>query len=149
MMINSPAMWEGVLATIGRADLIGHPEYSDVLWRNNHQSELHAMIEAWTSAHDKFGVMEAMARNGVPCGAVFDSQDLLTHPHLRARGMVTTIDHPTRGTLDVPGSPIRLADSPTTITRSPLLGEHNRDVYAELLGLNEADLAGLTRDGVI
>jgi formyl-CoA transferase len=63
--------------------------------------------------------------------------------------MVTTIDHPTRGTLDVPGSPIRLADSPTTITRSPLLGEHNRDVYGELLGLDEADLAGLSRDGVI
>ena len=149
MMINSPAMWEGVLTTIGRADLIGHPEYGDVQWRNNNQSELHAMIEAWTSAHDKFTVMEAMAGNGVPCGAVFDSRDLLTHPHLRARGMVTTIEHPTRGSLEILGSPIRLGDSPTTITRAPLLGEHNREVYEELLGLDAADLTGLARDGVI
>jgi formyl-CoA transferase len=149
MMINSPAMWDGVLTTIDRADLIGHADYSDVRWRNHHQAELHAMIETWTEARDKFTVMETMAANGVPCGAVFDSRDVLTHPHLRARGMITTIDHPTRGTLDVPSSPIRLGDSPTTITRSPLLGEHNRDVYGELLGLDEAELARLARDGVV
>jgi formyl-CoA transferase len=149
MMINSPAMWNGVLTTIGRADLIGHPEYGDVNWRNQHQAELHTMIEEWTGTRDKVTVMEAMAANGVPCGAVFDTRDILTNPHLRARGMITTIEHPTRGTLDVPGNPVKLADSPTAVTRSPLLGEHNRDVYGEILGLDETDLARLRHDGVI
>jgi formyl-CoA transferase len=149
MMINSRAMWEGVLRTIGRTDLIGHPDYGDLHWRNCHPHELHAMIEEWTAARDKYAVMDAMAANAVPCGAVFDTRDLLTNHHLRARGMVATIEHPTRGTLDVPGNPVRLADSPTTLTPAPLLGEHNREVYAELLGLDQAALDDLARAGVI
>lgn len=149
MMINSSAMWDGVLTTIGRAELIGHAEYGDVRWRNHHHPEVHAMIEAWTAAHDKFAVMKAMAANGVPCGAVFDSRDVLGDPHLRARGMVTTIEHPARGALDVPGNPVKLSDSPTAVTRSPLLGEHTREVLAEVLGLDDTELDRLARDRVI
>jgi len=149
LMVNSPAMWDGVLTTIGRTDLIGHPEYGNQRGRNHHPDELHAMIEEWTGARGKFAAMEAMAANGVPCGAVFDTGDLLSHPHLRARGMVATIDHPARGMLDIPGNPVKLDDSPTTVTRSPLLGEHNHEVYGDLLGLDGADLERLTRNGVV
>ena len=63
--------------------------------------------------------------------------------------MVATIEHPTRGTLDMPGNPVKLDDSPPTVTRSPLLGEHNREIYGDLLGLDAADLDRLARDGVV
>ena len=59
------------------------------------------------------------------------------------------MEHPTRGTFAMPGNPIHLSDSPTTVTRAPLLGEHNREVYEGLLGVPPADLAALRRDGVI
>jgi formyl-CoA transferase len=149
MMINSRAMWEGVLTTIGRADLIGHRDYDDVRWRNHHPAELHAMIEEWTGTRDKRAVMEAMAANGVPCGAVLDTGDLLADPHLRARGMIATFEHPVRGTMSIPGNPVRLGDTPTAVTSAPLLGEHNREVYGELLGLGGDDLDRLTSEGVI
>jgi len=149
MMINSRAMWEGVLTTIGRTDLIGNTDYDDVRWRNHHPAELHAMIEEWTAPRDKLTVMEAMATNGVPCGAVLDTGDLLTNPHLRARGMVASFEHPIRGTITMPGNPVRLADSSTTVTSPPLLGEHNREIYADLLGLDETEVGRLAREGVI
>jgi formyl-CoA transferase len=149
MMINSRPMWNGVLTTIGRTDLIDHPDYADLSWRNHHPAELRAMIEEWTGVRDKFTVMEAMAANGVPCGAVFDTSDILTNHHLKARDMVATIDHPVRGAMDIPGNPVKLTDSPATVTRSPLLGEHNREVYGEILGLDETDLARLAEAGVI
>ena len=149
MMINSRAMWEGVLTTIGRGDLIGHPDYDDLRWRNHHPAEIHTMIEEWTGAREKRAVMRAMAENGVPCGAVLDTGDLLSDPHLRARGMIATFEHPVRGTMTMPGNPVRLGDAPTTVTSAPLLGEHNREVYGELLGLADDDLDRLARDGVI
>jgi formyl-CoA transferase len=62
---------------------------------------------------------------------------------------VATVEHPDIGTFDVPGNPVRLDDSPTEVTRSPLLGEHNAEVYAELLGFGEEDLARLNSAGVI
>lgn len=145
----APAMWEGVLKTIGRADLLGDPEWSNPAWRAKHVDELRNVIEEWTRQRDKFEVMEAMEANGVPCSAVFDSEDLLGNPHLRERGMVTSIDHPERGAMDVLGNPIRLDQSPTTVSRSPLLGEHNDDLYGELLGMSSDDLDRLRAAGIV
>lgn len=144
-----PDMWDGVLKTIDRTDLIGNEDWSHPAWRSQNWDEVHELIESWTRERDKFAVMEAMGANGVPCSAVFDTGDLLTHPHLRERGMVASIDHPQAGTFDVPGNPVRLSASRTEVTRAPLLGEHDEEVYGELLGLGSDDLASLRSDGVI
>jgi crotonobetainyl-CoA:carnitine CoA-transferase CaiB-like acyl-CoA transferase len=63
--------------------------------------------------------------------------------------MIVDVEHPTRGTMPMPGSPIRMSDSPTEVTRAPLLGEHNAEVYGKLLGFGAEDLATLKRDGII
>jgi formyl-CoA transferase len=141
-------MWDGVLKSIDRTDLIGDKDWSHPAWRSQNWDEVHALIESWTSERDKWTVMETLGANGVPCSAVYDTGDLLTHRHMRERGMVQTMEHPA-GTYDVPGNPVRLSASPTEVTRAPLLGEHSAEVYGELLGLSEDDVAQLRADGVI
>lgn len=149
IVANGPVMWDGVLKTIDRPDLIGDEDWSSAAWRSNNWDEVHALVEAWTSDRDKFDVMRQMQANGVPCSAVFDTGDLLSDPHLRERGMVATIDHPEVGTFEVPGNPVRLDGSQTEVTRAPLKGEHTAEVYAELLGLAASDLDRLRGEGVI
>jgi formyl-CoA transferase len=63
--------------------------------------------------------------------------------------MLVDIDHPTRGRLTIIGCPIKMSASTTEVTRAPLLGEHNAEVYGRWLGLSEADVAALHRDGAI
>ena len=63
--------------------------------------------------------------------------------------MITTIEHPTRGSFTMPGCAVQLSDSPTEVKPAPLLGEHNADVLGKLLGLTQADLAGLKEDKVV
>jgi crotonobetainyl-CoA:carnitine CoA-transferase CaiB-like acyl-CoA transferase len=75
-------------------------------------------------------------------------KELLEDPDLRARGMIVAVEHPERGTFYTIGSPLQLSDSPVEVKRSPLLGEHNADVYGKL-GYDEAKLAQLRESGVI
>jgi len=74
------------------------------------------MIEAWTETRNKHEVMEIMAGAGVPCGAVLDSTEVLSDPHLRKAPLVTDLEHPRRGPYPMPGNPVRLSDSPTEVT---------------------------------
>jgi len=85
----------------------------------------------------------------VPCGAVLDSGDVLANEHLKARGMITTVEHPTRGAFTMPGCAVQLSDSPVELRPAPLLSQHNAEVLGALLGLTNADLAGLKEEGVV
>ena len=63
--------------------------------------------------------------------------------------MMVPVEHPQRGRFTMPGNPIHLSDSSTEVTAAPLLGEHNAEVYAALLGQSAADLASLRAEGLI
>ena len=99
--------------------------------------------------YNHFEVLETLAPVGIPCGAVLDSTEILADPHLRKRGMIVELEHPTRGTYPMPANPVRLSDSPTQLTRAPLLGEHNAEIYGEMLGYGSAEIEKLRRDRVI
>ncbi|MGH9639891.1 MAG: CoA transferase, partial [Bryobacteraceae bacterium] len=111
--------------------------------------EVAAIVGEWTAARDKHEVMRTLGAAGIPCGAVLDTTELLDDPHLRERGMIAKIEHPVRGALEIPGCPVRLDDSPAEISAAPLLGQHNAEVYGDLLGLSAAQLEALKNEGVI
>lgn len=149
MLATTREMWDNILKVIGREDLIGDPRYAEIPERKKRAAEVIAMIRAWTEKHDKFVVMEKMGKAGIPCGAVFDSGDVLSDPHLRERGMIVTIEHPTRGAMMMPGCAVQLEQSPREVRPAPLLGQHNQEIYHEFLGLSAGDLAELKAEGVI
>jgi formyl-CoA transferase len=149
IMATSREMWDNLLRAIDRTDLIGDARYAEMAERTKRFDEVYAFICAWTAKHDKLTVMERLGAAGVPCGAVFDSQDILSHPHLRERGMIVSVDHPVRGPVTMPGCAVQLTDSPVEVKPAPLLGQHNTEVYGELLGLTAGDLQRLEHDGVI
>jgi formyl-CoA transferase len=142
-------MWKALTKIVGRPELGDDPRYADRRDRVPFADEIDAMIEAWTEKRTKHEVMTSLAGAGIPCGAVLDSCEVLADPHLRARGFIVDLQHPTRGTYPMPANPVRLSASPTQMVRAPLLGEHNAEVYGALLGYGPAELEALRRDGVI
>ena len=142
-------MWRSLARIVGRPELGDDPRYADGRARVSHGDEVDALVEAWTEKHTKHEAMEKLGAAGVPCGAVLDSAEVVTNRHLIDRGMIVTIEHPQRGRMAIPGNPVRMSDSPTEVTRAPLLGEHSAEVYGKLLGFDAAAVEALKKDGVI
>ncbi len=140
-------MWHPLLRAMGRDDLIGDARYETQDARWTHKAEVDALVEAWTMQRTKHEVMQLVSGAGVPCGACLDTGEVLVDPHLKARDMIVEVDHPQRKFVTV-GNPIKLSASKTTITPSPLLGQHRDEVLREL-GYGDEDIKALAKDGAI
>ena len=149
LITTTPSMWESLFRAIGRPDVLTDQRFADQRGRNRRFDELFEIIATWTRQRSKFEVMRVLGEAGVPCGAVLDSGDVLTNEHLKERGMITTIQHPTRGAFTMPGCAVQLSASPVEVQPAPLLGQHNSEILGSILGLTVADLAALKEDGTV
>jgi formyl-CoA transferase len=93
--------------------------------------------------------MKLMGDAGVPAGACQDTSEVLADPHLKARDMILEMDYPPRGAFKTVGCPLKLSDSPASITRPPMLGEHTESVLGELCGVASAEVKRMKQAGVV
>lgn len=141
--------WERLLDVIGRPDLRHDPRFANPVQRAAHADVIDEAISAWTRKYTKREAMERLGTAGVPAGATFDTLELTGDEHLNRREAIVTVDHPTRGRLKMPGWPVKMERSHVPVAAAPLLGQHNREVYEELLELTGEELARLREQGVI
>ena len=85
----------------------------------------------------------------MPAGAVNDIKELIESEDMRRRGIIATVRHRDRGEVAIPGWPVRMSDNPVKTEVAPLLGEHNEEVYSELLGLGSEEVGRLREEGAI
>jgi formyl-CoA transferase len=142
-MCTTTRMVDALFTAIDRPDLLLDERFATPQARARHGEELDAEIAKWTSQRTKFEVMEYMGPRGVPAGAVYDSNDILTDRHMNARGYILTYEHPGRGTVQMPGQPIRLSASHVEVVPAPLLGQHTAEVLRDELGLSEDEIAAI------
>jgi formyl-CoA transferase len=133
---------------IGKQEWITDPDYATPEARLPRLKKVFAAVEAWTMTKTKFEAMAQFNEHDIPCGPILSMEELAAEPSLRASGTIVEVDHPTRGKYLTVGNPIKMSDSPTEVTRSPLLGEHTREVLAEL-GLSESEIKSLRAEKAI
>lgn len=148
IFVTKSTFWDALCIGIGRPEIADDPRFATPADRFRNEAELNEIIAEWTRGRTKFEAMEHLAACGVPCSAVFDTADLLTHPHLVSRGAVAEIEHPVRGVEQFMAPPFRMSASRVEQTAAPLLGQHTDEVLAAELGLTAAELATLHHTGV-
>jgi len=96
----------------------------------------------------KYEAMDILNQYDIPCGPILSMKEIAEDVSLRETGTIVEVDHPTRGKHLTVGNPIKMSDSPTEVTRAPLLGEHTEEVLREL-GYSANDVATLRAERVI
>ena len=142
--VLTEAQWGAFAAHTGIAG------FGDVEDRLARVDELDRAVAAYT----KHQVAELLAGElqavGVPAAQVASSLELASDPHLAARGFWKLLERDVVGELPHPAAPYRVGETPFDIDLpAPTLGEHNREVLTDLLGLGDAEIDALERRGVI
>jgi formyl-CoA transferase len=146
--ITQAPVWKEICNVIGKEEWITDPNYATPNARLPRLKEIFATIEQWTLTKTKFEAMDILNEHDIPCGPILSMEELAAEPSLRATGTIVEVDHPKRGKYLTVGNPIKMSDSSTEVTRSPLLGEHTDEVLAEL-GYPAAEVASLRANKVI
>ena len=147
-VVVQAAVWEAICKVIGKEEWITDHDFSSPMARLPRLMQIFGEIEKWTMTKTKFEVMDILNKYDVPCGPILSMKEIAEEPALRATGTIVEVDHPVRGKYLTVGNPIKLSDSETEVTRSPLLGEHTDEIMQEL-GFNIDDLIDLRHRKVI
>jgi formyl-CoA transferase len=143
--------WHSVARVLGREDLLDDPDYATTPKRAARVEEIDALVSGWTGTRTKAEVMTQLTEAHVPCAPVQTAGEVANDPHLLARGYWADLEHPRRGRIRVPNSPIRLHGAAAGVAArpAPLLGQDTDRVLGELLGLDADELGALHAAGVI
>jgi crotonobetainyl-CoA:carnitine CoA-transferase CaiB-like acyl-CoA transferase len=147
---TSPAASDRIMRAIGRPELIEDPRFATNSDRLEHAAELDELIAGWAARLTREEALAAMAAEDAAAAPVYRMGDLLTDPHVQARGTITEVDDPDLGTVAMPEITPRMSATPGRIRwtgRSK--GAANAEVYGELLGLSAQEMATLEADEVI
>jgi CoA:oxalate CoA-transferase len=119
---------------LDRTDLADNPLFKTNDLRNRHQEALRAEIE---DVLDKAGTdhwIEVLEAAGIPCGAINNVAQAISHPQAAARNMLISVDDPVTGRLELVGNPMKLSGFPDPTTRpaAPDLDADREKILREL-----------------
>ena len=107
-------------------------------------------LEKWTRSFPREKIIDVCTRNGVPAGSINSIADIFEDGHIKAREAIKYLKVPGVGDVAVPNVFPTLSETPGTIDNlDPGLGDHNKDLYREELGLSDSELQSLKESGVI
>lgn len=134
-----------------REDLLTDPRFlNNALCCENHAA-LKVEIEKWSTTVTAEEAYDAINAAGVPASPINDLYQISHDPHVvEDRQMFIPVKHPVIGDMRVNGNPVKLLDMmPEVVTCAPALGQHNEEIYGQLLGLDKEQLEALAEDHVI
>lgn len=149
---NAPAMWERMTEVLGRPDLKDDPRFATSALRREHWGELVKVMAQWLEQFDsREAAVEKLAAGRVPGVPMLMPEEVIQHPHLKARGAFPELDHPVSGTVRVTAAPFQVDGEPT-VPRGPVpytIGQHTDQVLKGFLGYNDTQVQALAATGVL
>jgi CoA:oxalate CoA-transferase len=142
--------FEGLGDLMGRRELASDPRFNTALNRMLNNDAILEIVEEFFIGRERKWLYREGQRRAIPLVPIPSVAELLEWEQTRARNYFEAIDDPVLGRIRVPGTPLRLTSHRGEASRpAPQLGEHNREIFGERLGLSDSALETLKRAGTI
>ena len=136
---------------MGVPELADDDRFATHVARGDNQDEIEGIVADWASQRTAKEIDEVLNAAGVICGPIYTIADIFEDPQFQARDMLLRHEDPEFGEYIGPGIVPKLSRTPGAVRWSATWeeGSHNREVYGELLGLSDGELAALKEEGVL
>jgi crotonobetainyl-CoA:carnitine CoA-transferase CaiB-like acyl-CoA transferase len=136
---------------MGREDLKEDPRFVDHSSRKAHRDELIAIFAEWVAGFDDLDELgRRLEAGGHAYGIVRTLAEIGESEWARSRGVIAEVSDRGDGVFRLPNAPWRFSDAEAGVRGVPAYrGEHNREVFQELLGLSDSELDDLEARGVL
>lgn len=150
LVCSTDRTYEYLTRAMKRPDLLTNPLFATMKSRVENDAAIDAIVREWIGSLTYADLKEIADGEGVPVSLVYSAEDIFTDPHYAARENIIEMPHPTLGTIKMPGITPVFSETPGQVKWvGPRLGEHNQEVYSELLGLNNEQLQQLQSEKII
>jgi crotonobetainyl-CoA:carnitine CoA-transferase CaiB-like acyl-CoA transferase len=147
--VGNDEQWRRFCAATGLDTLATDARFATNRDRVTRYDELRPLLAARLRGRRREEWLDVLTAAGVPCGSVRDVGEVLTDPHLEARGMIARLEHAAAGAIRALGVPIKLSATPgAVLAPPPRLGEHTDAVLREL-GFESGEILGLRERGAV
>jgi len=147
---NQDTVFRRLAQAMQRPELADDPRYATHSARGEHQNALDDLIADWTRSQAAEPLRALLVEHGVPVGKIYRAPEMLEDPHFAARQSIVRVPHPQWGEIAMQNAAPKLSETPGRVVRAgPELGQHNEEVYGELLGLSSRQIADLAQRGII
>ena len=148
--VTNDEEWRQLAQLVGGSELSADPRFATLAGRLENEDQLDDLISGWTVDKKVYDLCHLLQREGVPASPVMGGPDLLADPHYAARGTFVRVNHEQVGEKTYPGIPWKMSATPGKARwASPTLGQHNRQIYGELLAMPTDDITALEEQGII
>ncbi len=135
---------------VGREDLLNDPRLRDDILRGDNYRLINEVMTPWCAARTRDEALAQLEKARIPCGPVYELDEVINDPQVRSRGLLGQIEWPgSANGVPIAGPAVRLSETPGDVrSRAPLLGEHTDPILSEL-GFSAGQITAFRDQGVI
>ncbi|MGL4286811.1 MAG: CaiB/BaiF CoA transferase family protein [Phreatobacter sp.] len=149
LAVGNDGQFARLCEVLGRPEWTTDPRFATNAARVGSNAELTPLLAAEFSRFRRTDIAALLDAAGVPCAPINEVPQVFDDPQLKHRRMLRDLPHPLAGTVPQVVSPMRFETTALSFDRPPpLLGQHTREVLAEL-GITDEGFADLSGRGVL
>ncbi|MFM7029306.1 MAG: CaiB/BaiF CoA transferase family protein [Chakrabartia sp.] len=148
---NKDSLWKRLAEAMGKPELGDDVRYATHVARGTNQFELDDLINDWTQTLTVDELDALMTEYSIPAGRVYRAPEMLADPHFKAREAIIEVETERFGKLKMQNAFPKLSGTPSGVRRPApsVVGQHNAEIYGELLGMSADELAAKQEAGII